>query len=128
MQTGMQIYFFVRSSLIASLIRHGRCVLAGDPYQLPPVVKSALAEKYNLGVSLLERLMKDRSVYQEDPNTVRHNPVYITKLVRNYRSRAEILLTPSMRFYSNQLEAWADEVSFGKPTYLTKVMMYTIFS
>lgn len=32
-------------------------VLAGDPCQLGPVVKSRLASVFGLGVSLLERLM-----------------------------------------------------------------------
>lgn len=34
-----------------------KTVLAGDPKQLGPVVKSKLAEAFGLGVSLLERLM-----------------------------------------------------------------------
>lgn len=34
-----------------------KIVLAGDPKQLGPLVKSKLAEAFGLGVSLLERLM-----------------------------------------------------------------------
>lgn len=34
-----------------------KIVLAGDPKQLGPVVKSKLAEAFGLGMSLLERLM-----------------------------------------------------------------------
>ena len=40
-------------------------MLAGDPMQLGPVLRSQSALKYGLGCSLLERLMK-LSIYQRD--------------------------------------------------------------
>ncbi|KAF5926054.1 hypothetical protein HPG69_016761 [Diceros bicornis minor] len=45
----------------------GQIVLAGDPMQLGPVIKSRLAMAYGLNVSMLERLMS-RPVYRRDEN------------------------------------------------------------
>ncbi len=85
-------------------------MLSGDPYQLPPVVKSPIAERHGLGVSLLERLMKEQHVYRKNQSTGKHIPAFITKLVRNYRSCAELIVTPSKMFYNGELEAHADKV------------------
>lgn len=49
-------------------------MLAGDPCQLGPVVKSKLAAAFGLGVSLLERLMAN-------PLYSRHDDGYNPKLV-----------------------------------------------
>lgn len=56
-------------------------VLAGDPMQLGPVIKSRLAMAYGLNVSLLERLMS-RPAYQRDENAFgacgAHNPLLVS--------------------------------------------------
>ncbi|EMP38540.1 Putative helicase Mov10l1 [Chelonia mydas] len=44
---------------------NGQIVLAGDPMQLGPVIKSRLAMAYGLNVSMLERLMS-QSLYQRN--------------------------------------------------------------
>ena len=59
-------------------------VLAGDPKQLGASVRSPLAAKRGLGISLQERLMKQEP-YLSD------NSIYITKLVFNYRSHGSII-------------------------------------
>lgn len=41
-------------------------VLAGDPRQLGPIVKSKLAAAFGLGVSLLERLMANPLYSRQD--------------------------------------------------------------
>ncbi|XP_035129894.2 RNA helicase Mov10l1 isoform X5 [Callithrix jacchus] len=94
-------------------------VLAGDPMQLGPVVKSRLAMAYGLNVSLLERLMS-RPAYQRDKNAFgacgAHNPLLITKLVKNYRSHEALLALPSQLFYHRELEVCAD------PTVVTSLL------
>ncbi|XP_077002970.1 RNA helicase Mov10l1-like [Tamandua tetradactyla] len=89
----------------------GQIVLAGDPMQLGPVVKSRLAMTYGLNVSMLERLMT-RPTYQRDEKAFgdsgAYNPLVMTKLVKNYRSHSTLLTLPSKLFYHNELEVCAD--------------------
>ncbi|XP_053775794.1 RNA helicase Mov10l1 [Desmodus rotundus] len=89
----------------------GQIVLAGDPMQLGPVIKSRLAMAYGLNVSLLERLMS-RPVYLRDEDAFgacgAYNPLLVTKLVKNYRSHASLLALPSRLFYHKELEVCAD--------------------
>ncbi|XP_021566201.1 RNA helicase Mov10l1-like, partial [Carlito syrichta] len=89
----------------------GQIVLAGDPLQLGPVIKSRLSMAYGLNVSMLERLMS-RPAYQKDENAFSicgtYNPLLVTKLVKNYRSHVALLALPSQLFYDNELEACAD--------------------
>nr|XP_057932481.1 RNA helicase Mov10l1 isoform X3 [Doryrhamphus excisus]XP_057932482.1 RNA helicase Mov10l1 isoform X3 [Doryrhamphus excisus] len=80
--------------------RDGQLVLAGDPCQLGPIVKSKTATAFGLGVSLLERLM-------DNPLYARHewgyNPKLVTKLTYNYRSHEALLTMPSRLFYHGEL-------------------------
>uniref|UniRef100_A0A8C9A6V4 RNA helicase n=1 Tax=Prolemur simus TaxID=1328070 RepID=A0A8C9A6V4_PROSS len=89
----------------------GQIVLAGDPMQLGPVIKSRLAMAYGLNVSMLERLMS-RPAYVRDENAFgacgAYNPLLVTKLVKNYRSHAALLALPSRLFYHRELEVCAD--------------------
>ncbi len=87
--------------------RNGKLILAGDPKQLPPVVKSGVAVEHGLGVSLLERLMA-RAAYARDPETGAFDPRLITKLVRHYRSYPEIIQTSNELFYDGELIPSAD--------------------
>uniref|UniRef100_H3DLP5 RNA helicase n=1 Tax=Tetraodon nigroviridis TaxID=99883 RepID=H3DLP5_TETNG len=89
--------------------KEGQLVLAGDPKQLGPILRSPLALQYGLGVSLLERLMKDNTLYQQNPDTGHFDNRYVTKLLRNYRSHAAILKVPNELFYSNELQVFADQ-------------------
>ncbi|XP_058529795.1 RNA helicase Mov10l1 isoform X4 [Ochotona princeps] len=89
----------------------GQIVLAGDPMQLGPVIKSRLAMAYGLNVSMLERLMA-RPAYLRDENAFgacgAYNPLLVTKLVKNYRSHSALLALPSRLFYHKELEVCAD--------------------
>uniref|UniRef100_A0A665U4J2 RNA helicase n=1 Tax=Echeneis naucrates TaxID=173247 RepID=A0A665U4J2_ECHNA len=85
----------------------GQVVLAGDPKQLGPIIRSTFALKYGLGVSLLERLMTNFSVYQKKDG--KFNNHFVTKLLRNYRSHPAILKIPNEMFYDNELLCCADE-------------------
>ncbi|XP_053341140.1 RNA helicase Mov10l1 isoform X2 [Clarias gariepinus] len=78
----------------------GQIVLAGDPKQLGPVVKSKLAEAFGLGVSLLERLMATQLYSCTEKG---YNPLLVTKLVYNYRSHEVLLELPSRLFYGGEL-------------------------
>uniref|UniRef100_A0AAR2KF56 RNA helicase n=1 Tax=Pygocentrus nattereri TaxID=42514 RepID=A0AAR2KF56_PYGNA len=78
----------------------GQVVLAGDPKQLGPIVKSKLAEAFGLGVSLLERLM---AIALYSCNEKGYNPLLVTKLVYNYRSHEVLLSLPSRLFYGGEL-------------------------
>lgn len=82
----------------------GHIILAGDPMQLGPVIRNRLCSSYNLGVSLLERLIKMPSYQQND------NGYMMTKLLRNFRSHADILKVPNEMFYNNELKVFADEM------------------
>ncbi|KAI5643204.1 AAA domain-containing protein [Phthorimaea operculella] len=74
----------------------GQLVLAGDPKQLGPVCISREAANKGLGISLLERLYTTYTgMYDNDPK-------YITTLVQNYRSDADILKIPNELFYSEK--------------------------
>ncbi|KAM5256075.1 helicase MOV-10 [Ctenodactylus gundi] len=61
----------------------GQLVLAGDPRQLGPVLRSPLTQKHGLGYSLLERLLTYNALYKKGASG--YDPQFITKLLRNYR-------------------------------------------
>uniref|UniRef100_A0A4X2JP62 RNA helicase n=1 Tax=Vombatus ursinus TaxID=29139 RepID=A0A4X2JP62_VOMUR len=90
---------------------NGQIVLAGDPMQLGPVIKSRLALAYGLNMSMLERLMS-RPLYLRDENAFgacgSYNPLLVTKLMKNYRSHSTLLSLPSKLFYYKELEFCAD--------------------
>ncbi|TRY96813.1 hypothetical protein DNTS_015987 [Danionella cerebrum] len=78
----------------------GQIVLAGDPKQLGPVIKSKLASAYGLGTSLLERLMENPLYGCGDSG---FNPLLVTKLLYNYRCHEALLELPSRLFYAGEL-------------------------
>ncbi|XP_007546763.1 RNA helicase Mov10l1 [Poecilia formosa] len=80
--------------------RDGQIVLAGDPCQLGPIVKSNLANAFGLGMSLLERLMTNPLYTKQDWG---YNPKLVTKLIYNYRSHGALLMLPSKLFYLGEL-------------------------
>ncbi|XP_067913603.1 putative helicase MOV-10 isoform X2 [Heterodontus francisci] len=86
----------------------GQLVLAGDPKQLGPVLRSPIAIKHGLDLSLLERLMNGNTLYQKNSETGTYNQHFVTKLLRNYRSHPTILEIPNELFYDNELQAYAD--------------------
>ena len=93
----------------ARLRTNGQIVLAGDPKQLGPVLRSAHAKSKGLDVSLLERLM-GMDLYSPSTTSGAYNNKYITKLVNNFRSHPAILSLPSRLYYNNDLVAAADPV------------------
>ncbi|KAF6019934.1 MOV10 [Bugula neritina] len=96
---------------IANLLKRpdGQLVLAGDPKQLGPIIRSTVAVQGGLGVSLLERLMNE-NLYKRDQTTQEFNPNYVTKLLQNFRSHPDILKVPNQLFYDNELQVFADRL------------------
>ncbi|XP_034979014.1 helicase MOV-10 [Zootoca vivipara] len=84
----------------------GQLVLAGDPKQLGPILRSPLAIDHGLGLSLLERLMHQNSLYAKEDGS--YNPQFVTKLLHNYRSHAAILKFPNDKFYDGELQEHGD--------------------
>ncbi|RDX46185.1 P-loop containing nucleoside triphosphate hydrolase protein [Lentinus brumalis] len=74
-------------------------VLAGDPKQLGPVIRSSIAREMGLGKSYLERLL-ELPLYSGATGRGRS---YV-KLVKNYRSHDAILRYPNEKFYDDELE------------------------
>eukprot|EP00090_Calanus_glacialis_P008453 TRINITY_DN16803_c0_g1_i1.p1 TRINITY_DN16803_c0_g1~~TRINITY_DN16803_c0_g1_i1.p1 ORF type:complete len:987 (-),score=378.79 TRINITY_DN16803_c0_g1_i1:278-3136(-) len=81
----------------------GQVVMAGDPKQLGPVIRSSVGVKHGLNISLLERLMA-MELYSKE-----YDKRCITKLVKNFRSHKELLTIPKALYYDNELDACADE-------------------
>ncbi|XP_062921482.1 putative helicase MOV-10 isoform X2 [Mobula hypostoma] len=88
----------------------GQLVLVGDPKQLGPVLRSPIAIRHGLELSLLERLMNGNALYQKDPDSGSYNQTFVTKLLRNYRSHPEILKIPNELFYEEELQNHADPI------------------
>lgn len=79
-----------------------RIILAGDPKQLGPVIRSTLAKKHGLELSYLERVL-----LQTPDIDYRSNP-YVSVLLRNYRSHKAILDAYSPLFYDPPLQPFAN--------------------
>lgn len=78
------------SSLIPLKYRCTRCVMVGDPQQLPPTVLSMEATKYMYNQSLFVRLQRSR-------------PEAVHLLSIQYRMHPEISRLPSRLFYDGRL-------------------------
>ena len=70
------------------LIRAERLVLAGDPFQLPPTVKSQKAAKGGLGITLMEKVLN-------------HVPTVLLDV--QYRMNPHIMAFPNRWFYEEKL-------------------------
>lgn len=73
------------------ILKASKVVLAGDPFQLPPTVKSEEAKRGGLGVTLLEKLL------QKFSDTA--------LLTTQYRMHEAIMEFSNRRFYGGQLHA-----------------------
>ncbi|KAI0075956.1 P-loop containing nucleoside triphosphate hydrolase protein [Panus rudis PR-1116 ss-1] len=79
-------------------------ILSGDPKQLGPIIRSAVARELDFELSYLERLMK-MAIYDERKWFGRT----VVKLVKNFRSHEHILYFPNDKFYRGELKPWGDE-------------------
>lgn len=86
-----------------ALLRADRAVLAGDPQQLPPTVRSLEAAKGGFDISLLEKCM-DRHADAPECSHL---------LTVQYRMHREIMQPPSDAFYAGALVADASVADRG---------------
>lgn len=100
--------------LAGVLAKDGQVVLAGDPYQLGPVIRNTqcfssekLFTNNGLDKSYLERMM-EMDMYQAKNGTF--NNQVVTKLLNNYRSHKDILKEPNELFYKSELKPCSDQV------------------
>ncbi len=77
--------------------RAGRVIFAGDPFQLPPTVKSREAEKSGLAESLPEKFYRRISAH--------HHEKVTALLETQYRMRGEIMEFSNQQFYRGRLLA-----------------------
>ncbi|KAJ0713630.1 putative P-loop containing nucleoside triphosphate hydrolase, DNA2/NAM7 helicase, helicase [Helianthus annuus] len=84
----------------------GKCIMVGDPKQLPATVLSDVASKYLYQCSMFERLQKAG------------HPV--TMLTQQYRMHPEICHFPSLHFYDGNLLNGDGMSSKEKPFHKTK--------
>lgn len=99
------IMIFFYSGLCTSLDRvNANIVLIGDPKQLDAVTKSEWSTKLGFKVSWFEHLF-NLPLYKRNDITGKFNQMYITQLVKNYRSHPAILKVPNKLFYENKLKA-----------------------
>jgi cold shock CspA family protein/DNA polymerase III delta prime subunit len=108
----------IESELLAAfawnLSDNGQLIIAGDPKQLGPVVRSKIAASVGLEISFLERLAGlPGSPYEKNPDMYKdirthYNDNFITKLTKCYRCHPDILKIPNDFFYDGELEAFAD--------------------
>ncbi|XP_022790587.1 putative helicase mov-10-B.1 [Stylophora pistillata] len=96
--------------------RGGQLVLAGDPKQLGPTLRSSISQKYGLEISLLERLMTSSPAYTRGPSG-NYNSNLLTKLVNNYRSHRAIIEIPKQLFYENELNECAGDFRLESHSY-----------
>lgn len=74
------------------IVRAEKVIMAGDPFQLPPTVKSQEAAKGGLAISLLEKAVS------------RLKNVNLLRV--QYRMNEKIMQFSNMQFYNGQLEAF----------------------
>lgn len=73
------------------VLKADKLIMAGDPFQLPPTVKSREAERQGLSVTLLEKAIE------------RHQRVNLLRT--QYRMNEQIMQFPSSYFYKGLLES-----------------------
>lgn len=89
----------------------GHLVMAGDPKQLGPILRSKAAIDHGLKTSFLERLMTDFDIYKRQSSLKpQYNHEVVTKLIENYRSHPAILTLPNEEFYDGELQVKANEM------------------
>ena len=92
--------------LVSYIDNNGQVILAGDPKQLGPVVKSPQAKMLGLHRSMIQRFIENVHLYKKDSNG-NYNEKFVVLLTKNYRSHPELIKVSNELFYDNKLEACA---------------------
>lgn len=77
-------------------------VLSGDHHQLGAIINHPFSRKLGMEKSMMERMMQTNKHYQRSPN---YNRMFVTQLVKNYRSHPALLHFSNENFYDSQLVA-----------------------
>lgn len=85
------------------ILKAERVIFAGDPFQLPPTIKSEEAKKQGLEVTLIEKVIQ------------RHQKDAITLLDTQYRMNDTIMSFSNQQFYAGQLKAFEANSSISLP-------------
>lgn len=91
----------IEPGLWVPIQRAEKVIMAGDPYQLPPTIKSQEAARQGLAVTLLEKAIE------------RHKEVSLLKT--QYRMNAQIMQFSNEQFYSGKLEAHPSVADWNLP-------------
>ena len=92
-----------------AFLKSSRIVMAGDPLQLPPTVKSGIARKEGLDISLLEKCIDLE--------------YYTSMLTTQYRMQDEIMAFSNMYFYEGKLTT-AETIKAERTKKLFKPLMF----
>lgn len=76
------------------ILKASKIILAGDPFQLPPTVKSREAEQKGLGITMLERLVSKFET--------------VNLLETQYRMHRDIMSFSNEKFYQGKLHAHSE--------------------
>ncbi|KAH6662222.1 helicase SEN1 [Plectosphaerella plurivora] len=98
------------SALIPLKYGATKCVLVGDPKQLPPTVLSQSAARFGYDQSLFVRMQ-------------RNHPDYIHMLDRQYRMHPQISAFPSLEFYEGKLVDGDDMAGLRKQPWHTSPLL-----
>lgn len=98
------------SALIPLKYGCSKCILVGDPKQLPPTVLSQSAARYGYDQSLFVRMQKNHSKH-------------VHLLDMQYRMHPEISLFPSQEFYEGLLQDGSDMAAMRRQEWHRSVLM-----
>ncbi|KAH9959442.1 P-loop containing nucleoside triphosphate hydrolase protein [Russula dissimulans] len=93
---------------------HTKVILAGDPNQFGPAIRSPIASSAGLRMSYLERLMLMHEVYGPDTQA----GGTIVELLRNRRSHPSIIAWSNRYFYEDRMREYAN-------TYITYDLVHS---
>jgi len=105
-ETMVALAGIISPSMSYQSVAASQIVMAGDPKQLGPIVRSVIADSQGMAISLMERLM---ALPPYTNTTDGYDKRCITKLTRNFRSHPALLALPARLFYANELIPCGDK-------------------
>lgn len=102
------------SSLIPLKFGCRKCIMIGDPNQLPPTVLSKTAQDYCYEQSLFQRIQK-------------FNSASVVMLSVQYRMHKEIAFFPNNHFYEGKLENGLNVLQYANPVWQSDLLKPYLF-